>query len=78
MALLKKLFPYSFGIKDTADFIVKLIVYVVAGAIAGILIGVLAGIPIVGLIFSIVGGLVDLYVTVGIVLTILVFCKILK
>ena len=78
MELLKKFFPYSFGVKDLGDFIVKLIVYVVVGAVAGILIGLLAGIPVVGFLFGLAGGLVDLYVTIGIVLTILVFCKILK
>ena len=66
MELLKKFFPYSFGVKDTSDFVVKLIVYVVVGAVAGILIGLLAGIPILGILFSVVGSLIDLYVVIGI------------
>jgi len=78
MDVLKKLFPYSFGIKDTSNFVVKLIVYIVAGAIAGIILGLLSGIPLVGAIFSLLGSLISLYTTVGIVLTVLVFCKVLK
>ena len=78
MDMLKKFFPYSFDVKDLGNLIVKIIVYVVIGAVAGILIGLLAGIPIVGILFSIAGSLVDLYVVIGIILAILVFCKILK
>ena len=78
MDVLKKLFPYSFNINDTNNFVIKLIVYVVVGIVAGTVIGLLSAIPLVGWLFSLVGTLVSLYVTVGLVLTILVFCKVLK
>lgn len=78
MDVLKKLFPYSFNIQDTNNFVIKLIVYVVVGIVAGTVIGLLSAIPLVGWLFSLVGTLVSLYVTVGLVLTILVFCKVLK
>ena len=45
MDILKKFFPYSFGVKDLTDMIVKIIVYVVVGAVAGVLIGLLAKLP---------------------------------
>ena len=77
MDILKKFFPYSFGVKDLTDMIVKIIVYVVVGAVAGVLIGLLAKLPIIGIIGAL-GGLVDLYCTVGIVLTILDHFKVLK
>lgn len=79
MDTLKKLFPFSFNkSKELNDFIVTLIIYVVAAVVIGVLIGVLASIPILGVIFSIVGTLVDLYFLIGIVLSILVFCKVIQ
>ncbi len=79
MATLKRLFPYSFNAKKTLGaLIINIIVYVVVGAIAGALIGILAGIPIVGLIVGIVGGLIDLYVFVGALLSILHYLKVIK
>lgn len=78
MDILKKVFPYSFGVKDLTDMIVKIVVYVVVGAVAGVLIGLLAKLPIIGFIIGAVGGLIDLYCTVGIVLAILDHFKVLK
>ena len=78
MDVLKKLFPYSFNINDTNNFVIKLIVYVVVVIVAGTVIGLLSAIPLVGWLFSLGGTLVSLYVTVGLVLTILVFCNVLK
>lgn len=79
MDTLKKLFPFSFKEKkDVAALIINIIIYVVAGAIAGALIAILAKIPIVGIIIGILGGLVDIYVTAGIVLSILHYTKVLK
>ena len=78
MDILKKFFPYSFGVKDLTDMIVKIIVYVVVGAIASVLICLLKEIFIIGAIIGALGGLVDLYCTVGIVLTILDHFKVLK
>ena len=36
------------------------------------------GIPIIGFIFGLVGSLLGIYVTAGIVIQVLVFCKVLK
>lgn len=42
------------------------------------MIGLLAKLPIIGVLFGLVGSLVGLYALVGIVLSILVFLKVLK
>ena len=80
MDFLKKLWPTPFKIKakDVVSFVVQLIIFIVVCAVGGILIGLLAGIPIVGIIFSILGGLLDLYGLIGIILCVLVFLDIVK
>lgn len=80
MDLLKTLWPTPFKIKskDVSSFIVQLIIFAVVCIVFGILIGILAKIPVLGWIFGIFGGLVDLYCIVGIVLCILKFLDVLK
>ena len=51
--------------------------FIVVCAVFGILIGVLSSIPVLGIIFMIVGSLVNLYGLVGIVLCILRFCGVI-
>lgn len=81
MDILKKIFPLSFSFKqdkNIVELIVNLLIYIVVGAVIGFAIGVFASIPILGWVFSICGGLVELYVLVGIVLSVLSFLKILN
>lgn len=79
MDLLKKLFPISFKYADTvANLIIGILIYVVGGAVAGAIIGWLSLIPIVGLIFSLVGSLLGIYCLAGIVIEVLLFAKVLK
>ena len=80
MDLLKKFWPTPFKVKekDVNSFVVNLIIFVVVCAIAGAVIGLLAKIPLIGIIFGLIGGLVELYGLIGIVLCILLFCGILK
>ena len=79
MDMLKNIFPYSFKEKNgLGSLIVQLVVYLIVGAIFGALIAILAHIPIIGWIVGICGGLVDLYVTVGMVLSVLHFLGILN
>ncbi len=79
MATLKKIFPYSFAAKkDVAALIINLLVYIVVSFVAGLLIGLLSAIPILGLIFRIIGSVIELYVFVGIVLSVLDYLKVLK
>lgn len=86
MDILKKLYPHAFKAKEVKDFIIALIIYIVIDAICGVVIGlaatILGGIPLIGGLLSAVlgalGGLVGLYAFIGIVLSILVFVKVLK
>ncbi|MBQ5320995.1 MAG: hypothetical protein J6K88_02865 [Oscillospiraceae bacterium] len=80
MDSLKKIWPMPFKIeeKNVKSFIINLLIFIVICAVVGWLIGILAGIPIIGIVFSIVGAVVELYGFVGIVLCILKFLGIVK
>lgn len=84
MDLLKKLFPISFGAKDVASLIIKILIYLVVAVIGGAILwlaGVIAAlIPLLGglilWVLSIIGTLLDIYALAGIVIAILNFCKV--
>lgn len=78
MDTLKKLFPFSFGVKDVANLVIKILVYIVAGAVIGFVLSILGKIPVVGLLTGLVGALIEIYILAGIVIAVLDFCKILK
>ena len=78
MKTLKKLFPYSFEKKKSlVALLINVLVYLIIGAIASALIFVLSAIPIVNLVTGIFGGLIDLYVIIGIILSILHYAKVI-
>ena len=78
MELLKKYFPFAFKATEVQPFIISLVVYALIDVVCGVIIGLLAKLPIVGIIFSLLGSLIGLYALVGIVLSILVFVKVVK
>lgn len=79
MDMLKKFFPLAFKPKkDIAALVINIIIHLVVDAVAGVLIGILANIPLIGVIVSAVGGLVGLYFTISLVLSILDYFKVLK
>ena len=78
MDLLKKFFPHAFKANDIVRLVVTIIIYLVIGLVAGIVIGLVAKLPLIGWIIGLRGGVVDLYVLIGIVLSVLVFLKVLK
>ncbi len=79
MDTLKKLFPISFKYTDSiANLIIGILIYVVGGAVAGAVVGFLSSIPVLGFVFGIVGSVLGIYVTAGIVIQVLVYAKILK
>ena len=79
MDILKKLFPLSFtNKKDVVALIINVLIQLVVGIGIGVLIAIFVHLPIVGWIIGICGGLVDLYVLVGIILSILDYLKVLK
>lgn len=75
MDFLKKLWPTPFKIEkgNVVSFIIQLIIFLVVCAVVGWLIAILADIPIIGLVFGLIGSLMGIYSTVGIVLCILKF-----
>ena len=80
MNLLKTIWPTPFKIerKNLSSFLIQLIIFVVVCAVVGVLFGVLGAIPILGIIFWILGSLLEIYSIVGIVLCILVFLDVIK
>ncbi|MBQ8173972.1 MAG: hypothetical protein IJ009_01070 [Clostridia bacterium] len=80
MDFLKKLWPTPFKIKkgNVVSFVVQLLIFLVLTALFGWLIGLLAGLPIVGIVFSIVGSLMGIYTLVGAVLCLLKFLDLIK
>ena len=75
MDILKKLWPTAFAIKtkDVVSLVIQLVIFLVVCAVVGWLIAVLASIPVIGLIFTLVGALLEIYSIVGIVLCVLKF-----
>ena len=78
MDALKKYFPRSFKCKELSALIVNLIIFIVADAVCGLVIGLLGKLPIIGILFGIVGSLVGIYFFVAIVLAVLNFFGIVK
>lgn len=87
MDALKKIFPLSFKKMEKAgDLVMGIIVYLIAAIVAAVVIFLATLIvgwipvvgPLVGWVLGVVGGLVDLYALVGIVIQILVYTKVIK
>ena len=78
MDLLKTIFPFSFKAKDTVSLVVAIVVYVLFGAVCGLIIGFLAKIPVLGIIFSLLGSVLGLYGLLGLVLAVLVYFNLIK
>ena len=78
MEFLKKVWPFSFETKDVTNLVFKAILYVLFLTVASILMGVLSSVPVVNVIFYVLGSLVDVYVLVGLVVLFLSYFKILK
>lgn len=78
MDFISRVWPFSFGTKSVSDLVIRAIIYVIAAAVFSVLIGVLVKIPVVGIIFTIVGSLVDIYVLAGLVFLFLSHFKVIK
>ena len=79
MDILKKVFPLSFKyIGEVSSLVIGIIIYVLVGIVGGAVIPLTASLPVVGVICGLVGAVLDLYVTAGIVIEILAHCKVLK
>ncbi len=80
MDLLKKFWPIPFKVeeKNVVSLVIVLVIFLVVMALVGWAIGLLAGIKIIGIIFSIVGAVVEIYGLVGIILCVLKFLGMAK
>lgn len=86
MDILKKFFPRAFKATDVKELIIAIVIYLIIDIVCGALIGlaatILGGIPLVGGLLAwaagVIGSLVGLYALVGIILSILVFVKVIK
>ncbi len=80
MDMIKKFFPFSFNFKekDVNGLVVSIIIYVVAMVLSGVVFGLLGLVPILGIITSIIGSVVGLYLLVGLVFSVLNFFNVLK
>lgn len=75
MSFLQKLWPTPFNIKkgNVVSFIVQLVIFLIVCAVVFWLFGVLDGIPIIGIVFKIIGSCAEAYSVIGIVLCVLKF-----
>ena len=75
MDFLRKVWPTPFKIEkgNIASFLIQLIIFLVIVAVVGWLIALLSALPIIGIIFGLVGSLIGVYNIVGIVLCVLKF-----
>ncbi len=78
MDILKKYLPHAFKATESNALVIALLIYIVLAIVGGAIIGLLASIPVIGILFSIIGALIDLYSLAGVVLSILVFVKVIK
>ena len=87
MDTLKKIFPYSVSAKDTSNFIVKIILYVVVMLVGVAAVNILKEVAkllpltlmnIFNIVLGLASSLISLYCVAGIVILVLVFVKVLK
>ena len=55
MDTIKKLFPHAFKVSDVKSLIITILIYLVVGAVVGFVLGLLSAIPVLGLIFKLLG-----------------------
>ncbi len=78
MEMLKKFFPRAFKATEGKALAVSVIIYILIDFVCGLVVGLLAKIPLIGILFGLVGSVIGLYALIGIILSILVFLKVVK
>lgn len=80
MDMVKKYFPFSFNFKekDVNGLVVSIIIYIVGMLISGVAMTLLSMIPVINILTGIVGWVIEVYLFVGIVLSVLNFLNVLK
>lgn len=78
MDILKSLFPWSFKNKTMKDLIVSILIYMAVNIVGGFVFALLSGIPLIGFVFSLLGGALGIYTLAGVILASLHFFGVLK
>ena len=78
MDALKILFPWSFKNKTMKDLIVSILIYMAINIMGGLVFGLLSAIPLLGFVFSLLGGALGIYTLAGVILASLHFFGLLK
>ena len=78
MEILRRFFPLSFKANTFKDFLITVVIYIVLDFICGCAIGLLGKLPLIGMIFGLVGWVLGIYFALGLLLSILVFLNIVK
>lgn len=78
MDILKSLFPWSFKNKTMKDLIVSILIYMAINIVGGLVFGLLSAIPLIGFVFSLLGGALGIYTLAGVILASLHFFGLLK
>lgn len=78
MDMIKKFWPISLKAVDVKSLVITIVICLVADFVCGLVIGLLSAIPLIGVIFSIIGWVAGIYFLVAIVLAILNFLGVLK
>ena len=80
MDILKQVFPIAFKSADKNEFISSLIIHVILLIVGSALIGLIAllDVAIINWLFGVLGTVLDLYCLGGIVISILIFLKVMQ
>lgn len=73
---MREFFPLSAAAVTLKSFIFTVIVYIAASALSGFLLGLLTFLPLIGSAISFVSQLIDLYCLAGIVVSVMIFFKV--
>ena len=73
-----KFFPISSRAKDLKGLLISILIYIVVSFLIGLGLKVLAILPLIDILLGIIGWVVELYIAVGVVVSILVFFKVIK
>ena len=78
MDMLKKYFAKAFTAKDVKSTLIAVLIYAALAFVGGLVLGLLGALPIIGFVANVIGWLLEIYCTVGIILAVLVFFKVIK
>lgn len=78
MQILMKIFPFSFGARNKANFIIRIIIYAVIAVGTGILLGSVRHLLLLVVALRTLGSFTELYVLCGIALLVLDYKQVLK